>query len=76
KGFGEGDRLVSWIWLTEGEMGDGSDVTVNKRDPEVRIEWLKSHAWANRWREEVLMLKEEMWWMHASFRSLASDWES
>ncbi|PBK81349.1 hypothetical protein ARMGADRAFT_895963, partial [Armillaria gallica] len=30
KAFGEGDHLVSWIWLTEGAMGDGSDGMANQ----------------------------------------------
>ncbi|PBK59706.1 hypothetical protein ARMSODRAFT_991083 [Armillaria solidipes] len=71
KGFGEGDRLISWIWLGEGGMGDGNDATVNQ---EVRVEWLKSWARANQWREEVLLLKEEMRRTRAALRSTASDW--
>lgn len=30
KGFGEGDWLILWIWLTEGGMGDGDDTSVNQ----------------------------------------------
>ncbi|PBK66203.1 hypothetical protein ARMSODRAFT_1021793 [Armillaria solidipes] len=73
KGFGEGDRLISWIWLTEGGMGDGDDTSVNQ---EVKIEWLKSRARANRWREEVLLLKEEMRRTRVSLWATAAEWET
>lgn len=29
-------------------------------DPDIRIEWTKAHARAERWREELILLEEEM----------------
>lgn len=42
----------------------------------MKIEWLKSRAWVNQWREEVLLLKEEMRRTWASFQATAVDWET
>jgi len=52
-GTGETRRTFSWIWLTAvNPDGDGDEI--------LQIEWAKSRARANRAREEVLLLKEEM----------------
>jgi hypothetical protein len=73
--LGEGDREVSWIWHTitgkELEGEDSEEVMAGKfttphfgaprsRISGVRVEWLKLRARAARWREEVLLLEEEM----------------
>ncbi len=31
--LGEGHRVISWIWLTEGSLGDGSDEDLIKGMP-------------------------------------------
>ncbi|KAG6835107.1 hypothetical protein H0H93_004796 [Arthromyces matolae] len=56
---GEGSRSVSWIWLgvTASEMNADLDGSLHDG---IRLEWLKSRARAQRWREEVLLLDEEM----------------
>lgn len=52
-GTGETRRTFSWIWLTAvNPDGDGDEI--------LQMEWAKSRARANRAREEVLLLKEEM----------------
>ncbi|KAK7437564.1 hypothetical protein VKT23_018462 [Stygiomarasmius scandens] len=67
---GESKRVLSWIW---------SGVTVKKGDDTfrdaVRVEWCKARARMLRWKEEVLLLTEELrrmqhyaiwkgeWWM-------------
>ncbi|KAF5349390.1 hypothetical protein D9758_015531 [Tetrapyrgos nigripes] len=56
---GESCRVLSWIW---------NGVTVNKGDDEfrdvVRVEWCKTRARMLRWKEEVLLLTEEIKRMH------------
>jgi hypothetical protein len=78
-GTGETRRTFSWIWLTAVNPGsDGDEI--------LQIEWAKSRARANRAKEEVLLLKEEMrrvieflkwksqWWLSkAEDRSAGDD---
>ncbi|KAJ7861829.1 hypothetical protein B0H14DRAFT_3445083 [Mycena olivaceomarginata] len=56
-GMGEKNRLVSWIWYgagsTEGAVGEAMYASV-------RVEWSKVYARVKRWREETLLLQEEM----------------
>ncbi|KAF7367949.1 hypothetical protein MSAN_00860000 [Mycena sanguinolenta] len=57
--MGEGTRMLSWIWYTTpqrgtDETGDGS------LHPDIRVEWMKAHARADRWREELILVEEEM----------------
>src|SRR5882724_13468066 len=42
--------------------------------PALQVEWAKSRAWALRWSEEVLLLKEEMCQVPAYFKYKASWW--
>jgi hypothetical protein len=42
----------------------------------LRVEWAKSHARAQRWNEEVLLLKEEMWRTRQFLAWRAERWES
>jgi hypothetical protein len=73
--LGEGRRTLSWIWysVSEGEMNGGSaEVEASKwstpsakaslidRAVGLRVEWAKQYARAARWREELLLLEEEM----------------
>ncbi|KAJ7694277.1 hypothetical protein B0H14DRAFT_3044225 [Mycena olivaceomarginata] len=56
-GMGEKNRLVSWIWLSAGYTGG---VMGENMYEGVRVEWCKAYARVKRWREEVLLLQEEM----------------
>ncbi|THU94599.1 hypothetical protein K435DRAFT_668134, partial [Dendrothele bispora CBS 962.96] len=53
---GEKNRKLSWIWYTlkEGEISED--------DPQfpIRVEWCKARARMLRWKEEVLLLTEEL----------------
>ncbi|KAK6996428.1 CxC2 domain-containing protein [Favolaschia claudopus] len=56
---GEGRRQLSWIWYSGGVRasdvnGDGS------LHEDIRVEWTKARARADRWREELILLDEEM----------------
>ncbi|KAJ7833212.1 hypothetical protein B0H14DRAFT_3087705 [Mycena olivaceomarginata] len=54
---GEGKRSLSWIWYT----GAASDPTSNgELHDDIRVEWTKARARADRWKEELLLLEEEM----------------
>ena len=55
-GTGETRRTLSWIWTTRSRTPQDGDET----DEILRSEWAKSRARANRCKEEVLLLKEEM----------------
>ena len=55
-GTGETRRTLSWIWMTRSRTPNDSDET----DDILRSEWAKSRARANRCKEEVLLLREEM----------------
>ncbi|KAJ7334619.1 hypothetical protein DFH08DRAFT_625815, partial [Mycena albidolilacea] len=56
-GMGEKNRLVSWIWLSAGSSGGVVEQEIHAC---VRAEWCKAYARVKRWREEVLLLQEEM----------------
>ena len=55
-GTGETRRTLSWIWTTKSRTPNDDDET----DDILRSEWAKSRARANRCKEEVLLLREEM----------------
>ncbi|KAF7361555.1 CxC2 domain-containing protein [Mycena sanguinolenta] len=56
-GMGEKSRLISWIWLEGGSMGG---VIGEEMRACLKVEWCKAYARVKRWREEVLLLEEEM----------------
>lgn len=62
-------RTLSWIWTTQSRTPNADD----KTDDILRLEWAKSRARANRCKEEVLLLREEM---HQTlvFLEWKSDW--
>ncbi|KAK0227247.1 hypothetical protein EDD85DRAFT_776868 [Armillaria nabsnona] len=68
--LGEGHHVISWIWLTEGSMGDGNDEDL------IKVEWLKSRARAQRWSEEVELLREEMQRVLVSLKHRGTWWET
>ena len=42
----------------------------------MRVEWAKTHARANRWQEEVLLVQEEMWQVITFLDWKATWWHS
>ena len=71
---GEGRRELSWIWLV------GSDKSLQSDDKEaieaMRVEWGKTRARAQRWSEEVQLLREEMRRVLEYFKWKAAWWRS
>ncbi|KAJ7841683.1 hypothetical protein B0H13DRAFT_1545361, partial [Mycena leptocephala] len=72
---GEGTRQLLWIWYTGAQVrsdkaADGSlhpgrcqslqDGILINHDTDIRVEWMKGRAQADRWREELLFVEEEM----------------
>ncbi|KAJ7635975.1 hypothetical protein DFH06DRAFT_1139060 [Mycena polygramma] len=55
---GEGSRVLSWIWYSATTRGDATEE--GKLHEDIRVEWLKARARADRWREELILLEEEM----------------
>jgi hypothetical protein len=56
-GMGEKNCLVSWIWLS---AGSSRGVVEQEMHNCVRVKWCKAYARVKRWKEEVLLLQEEM----------------
>ncbi|KAJ6448048.1 hypothetical protein C8R47DRAFT_971630 [Mycena vitilis] len=54
---GEGTRTLSWIWYT---AASGDTTADGKLHDDIRVEWTKARARAVRWREELILLEEEM----------------
>ncbi|KZP23155.1 hypothetical protein FIBSPDRAFT_952228 [Athelia psychrophila] len=71
KGLGEGKKMLSWIWVSSGVAGDGSDKGLQEA---LRIQWCRSRARAMRWSEEVLLVREEMRRVLTFFRWHADWW--
>ncbi|TDL14310.1 hypothetical protein BD410DRAFT_734277, partial [Rickenella mellea] len=53
----EGRRMLTWIW-TVSISADADDSSEEHDD--MRVEWVKSKARAERWEEEVILVSEEM----------------
>ncbi|KAJ7152150.1 hypothetical protein C8R43DRAFT_1127232 [Mycena crocata] len=72
--MGEGRRLLSWIWCTgSGNKGDSEHSAAASEA--LRVEWCKARARATCWREEVILLEEEMRRTIASMQWKARLWE-
>ena len=73
QGVGDGHYMISWIWKDSpvGDQVDPSDPEVNET---VRHEWMTSRARADRWREELDLLQEEMRRVIAFLEWKSSSW--
>ncbi|KAK0476553.1 hypothetical protein EDD18DRAFT_1115322 [Armillaria luteobubalina] len=69
---GEGHWEISWIWMQEGALGDGSNKDLNHV---IKLEWLRSRAHAHRWQEECLLLMEEKRRILKTFAYEAECWD-
>ncbi|KAK7016376.1 hypothetical protein VNI00_018930 [Paramarasmius palmivorus] len=58
-GAGESVRIISWIWEGASHQS-GNALTSEALHEGLRVEYCKSYARVRRWREEVLLLQEEM----------------
>ncbi|KAF8137969.1 hypothetical protein K438DRAFT_1638774, partial [Mycena galopus ATCC 62051] len=54
---GEGMRKLSWLWYTG---VSGETTATGEVHDDIRIEWTKARARADQWREELILLEEEM----------------
>ncbi|KAJ7601666.1 hypothetical protein DFH06DRAFT_939375, partial [Mycena polygramma] len=54
---GEGQRQLSWIWYTAPGSQDTADGKLHR---DIQVEWMRARARAERWREEVILVEEEM----------------
>ncbi len=74
--LGEGHRSPGWIWRMPKWNSDQAD-EVSAKDSfnvSVRIEWAKTKARAERWQEEVILLREEMRRAIVFMEWLAKEW--
>ncbi|KAJ7846077.1 hypothetical protein B0H14DRAFT_2584366 [Mycena olivaceomarginata] len=55
----EGRRNLSWIWYSGG-IRDSDVKADGSLHEDIRVEWAKARARAERWREELILLEEEM----------------
>ncbi|KAJ7812570.1 hypothetical protein B0H14DRAFT_3478739 [Mycena olivaceomarginata] len=56
---GEGHHNLSWLWYS-GALKDGDVTADGSLHEDIRVEWVKAQARAERWREELILLEEEM----------------
>ncbi|TDL14293.1 hypothetical protein BD410DRAFT_846162 [Rickenella mellea] len=70
----EGRRDFTWIWLVPLVAGTDGDDGAEEQD-DMRVEWVKSKARAERWDEEVTLVAEEMRCTLAFFEWRARWWE-
>jgi len=68
----EGHRDITWIWKQLGTL----DNTDELLQDDLRIEFCKSKARADRWAEEVELLQEEMKRVKLFFEKRAQNWTS
>lgn len=86
--LGEGYYEISWIWLVPHESSlpitsPGDTLDRNEFLENMRVEWVRSKARAERWGEEIQLLEEEMRrvityleWMASWWREQGSRWVS
>ncbi|KAJ7018785.1 hypothetical protein C8F04DRAFT_976705 [Mycena alexandri] len=55
--MGEGHRTLSWIWYSASGTSEAGDKKLHEA---LRVEWCKAYSRANRWREELVLVEEEM----------------
>ncbi|KAJ7807696.1 hypothetical protein B0H14DRAFT_3483063 [Mycena olivaceomarginata] len=67
---GESVRQVSWIWTGAGMMGADADL-----EDALRIEWCKAYARTRCWREEMLLVEEEVRWVGVTLEFRACKWD-
>ncbi|KAJ7024475.1 hypothetical protein C8F04DRAFT_1192393 [Mycena alexandri] len=68
---GESVREVSWIWTVAGMEGTDAEL-----EDVLRIEWAKAYARSRRWKEEVMLLEEEMRRVIVTFEYNTSSWDA
>ncbi|KAJ7572380.1 hypothetical protein C8J56DRAFT_1068899 [Mycena floridula] len=68
---GEKDISLSWIWKMPG-VADTDEAAVHD---ELRLQWLRARARANRWSEELVLLIEEMRRVLETFSWQANWWK-
>ncbi|KAJ6591773.1 hypothetical protein DFH09DRAFT_1073632 [Mycena vulgaris] len=56
---GETHQTLSWIWYAASDK-EGSDEKLHEDVPALRVEWCKVYSRSNRWREDLVILEEEM----------------
>ncbi|KAF8065143.1 hypothetical protein FPV67DRAFT_1419520 [Lyophyllum atratum] len=69
-GPAEGHRELSWIWKKLGDL----ELYDELLQDDLRIEWCKGKARADRWQEEVLLLLEEMGRVDRFLSYKAAEW--
>lgn len=75
KDVGEGRREISWIWLVQPGIRGAEGVAEDFIEG-MCVEWAKSKARAERWREEKELLQEEMRRVLADLTWQAAWWRS
>ncbi|KAJ7794768.1 hypothetical protein B0H14DRAFT_3496699 [Mycena olivaceomarginata] len=67
---GENVRVMSWIWTGAGLTGDDGEI-----EDALRVEWTKAYARVRRWREEQLLVQEEVRRAGVTLEFRAKEWE-
>ncbi|KAI9454274.1 hypothetical protein HD554DRAFT_2031459, partial [Boletus coccyginus] len=70
--FGQSSDVFPWFW----QIGNRSFVPWSEECKFVdRISWLKARARYERWKEELKMIKHEMFWITLWFKHQEEEWE-
>ncbi|KAI0684667.1 hypothetical protein C8T65DRAFT_712959 [Cerioporus squamosus] len=75
----EGTRAISWIWRqTDSSTTDTAGIPNAQESVQesLRVEWCKARARAHRWKEECVLVEEEMRRVVAYHKWAAKNWES
>jgi hypothetical protein len=65
----DGRYALSWIWRSS-----ATSVSPDEVNEDMRVEWAQSMARVDRWKEEVILLREEMRWVVQFLEWRSSDW--
>jgi len=66
----------SWIWLVPRAMASNNQSDMTEFNDSMRVEWAKTRARAMRWKEEYVLVQEEMRHVLAWHNYKANEWES
>ncbi|KAG9315413.1 hypothetical protein JVU11DRAFT_4564 [Chiua virens] len=69
--FGQSSDVLPWFWRIEGHSGQSDMWNIEF----LRVSWLKARARYTRWKEELEMVRHEMFWITLWFKHQEEEWE-
>ncbi|KAI6026891.1 hypothetical protein BKA83DRAFT_4049978, partial [Pisolithus microcarpus] len=76
--FGQGVSKMAWFWMVDGEQNQNqlNADSGGLMEEFYHINWLKARARRDRWREEVSLVRHEMFWTTLWFQYEKEIWET